>query len=175
MHVIKRGRHTLYVMHYINREKGKIILEIKIVTLELLLLLLLFADEDDVVLDSMLGSIKVVSVNKVGIDAIIFLSVGMSLWIDAVDELGELSGKKNGSGGRSGESDLQSSVVWDEEELLGDLLLILDLLVILSWRHHDLIWVFLFRKKLFESFINNWGILFFALWVSSFNMCWLRS
>lgn len=94
---------TWHVMHCINRRRKD-----DVFTLELLLLLLSLVF---LLLESMLGSINVVSVNNAGIEDIGFLSMEVSLWTDAVDELGELSNRKNGSGGRSGESDLQSSVV----------------------------------------------------------------
>lgn len=94
---------TWHVMHCINRRS-----ENDVFTLDILLLLfsLVF-----LLLESMLGSINVVSANNAGIDDIGFLSMRLSLWTDVVDELDELSDRKNGSGGRSGERDLQSSVV----------------------------------------------------------------
>lgn len=88
------------------------------------------------------------------------------LWIDEVDEVGEFSGRKNGSGGRSGERDLQSSVVWDEVALLVDLF---DIVVVFSWRHHDFIWILFFISWIFESgvFTNNCGILLISRFIKS--------
>lgn len=101
------------------------------------------------------------------VDEEVSLLLLLLLLMDVVDDVGEFSGRKNGSGGRSGESDLQSSVVWDEVALSFELL---EILGVFNWRHHVFILILVFSNWIFDSFVvvvvdelsvftNKWGIL----------------